>query len=296
MNCLTCKKPTEHDFYLCWDCLDTVRNVLDMVPALIAELDVNIAKQAKRGKPSSGGGGGTSIHGAAPVDQTAMDTKHDLKKVVISTAAAVARITRDHPALSSNMEQVCVWLAEKADWLALNPDLAALQPKLLREYRKACSVIDIPADRMTVGKCGAQVACCWPQEDCGPYAPDEYHTCGILWCERELVIGTKQATVKCPECGTVWDVHQRRADALEAAWLEPVRPTAIAAALKGWGMAVTLNAVQHWIKKNRLHPADEEGGYKRYRLVEAYNLAYRIELRRAGRNAESASSTLKEES
>lgn len=286
MTCLTCRAGTEHDFYLCWDCLDTVKNVLDMVPALIAELDVNIAKQAKRGKTSSGGGGGTSIHGAAPVDQDAMDTKHDLKKAVISTAAAVARITRDHPAVTSNMEQVCVWLAEKVDWLALNPTLAAFQPKLLREYRKACSVIDIPADRMTVGKCGAWVACCWPDEKCNPYDPA--HECGARNCERELVVSPRQGTVKCPDCGTAWDVHQRRADALEAAWLEPVRPPAIAAALKGWGMQVTLNAVQHWIKKGLLHSVDDEGGYKRYRLVEAYNLAHRIEQRRASRNAEYA--------
>lgn len=285
MNCLTCKKPTDHDFYLCWECLETVKNVLDMVPALIAELDVNIAKQAKRGKPSSGGGGGTSIHGAAPVDQGAMDVKHDLKQAVISTAAAVARITRDYPAVTSTMTQVCEWLSDKYEWLALNPTLAALQPKLLREYRKACSTIDIPSDRMTVGKCGAQTACTWPMwADDDPDNPVH----GDRWCERDLVVSPRQGTVKCSACGTVWDVHQRRADALQAAWLEPVRPTAIAAALKGWGMAVTLNAVQMWIKKGLLHSADEEGGYKRYRLVEAYNLAYRIDLRRAHRHAESA--------
>jgi hypothetical protein len=286
MNCLTCKNPTEHEFYLCWDCLDGLRDVIKAVPWLIAELDVNIAKQSKRGKLSSGGSGSTSIHGAAPVDQTAMDVKGELKSALISTAAAVARITRDHPAIGSTMEQVCDWLADKSDWLALNPTLAGLHPKLLREYRKACSTIDIPADSMTVGKCGAQTACCWPPLECG--ALYDAHYCGDMWCERELVVRPGQRTVKCGDCGTIWDVHQRRHDALMHAWIEPARPGAIAAALKGWGMQVTLNAVQMWIKKGQLHAADEDGGYKRYRLVEAYNLAYRIERRRALRNAESA--------
>jgi hypothetical protein len=280
MNCLTCKAPTDHDFYLCLECLDTLTGVLEAVPAVMDELDVNIAKLSKRGKPGSGGGG-TSIHGAAPVDQSAMDVKHNLKRAVISTAAAVAHITHDHPAVTSTMEQVCVWLAEKVDWLALNPALAARHGVLLDQYRKACSTIDIPPDRLTVGKCGARTACAWPYNEY-PFSQ------GDQWCQRELVVRPGQRTVKCTECGTQWDVHQRRKDALNAAWLEPVRPAAIAAALKSWGMQVTLKAVQRWIEKDQLVPADTDGRYKRYRLIEAYNLAYRIQLRRERRYADSA--------
>jgi hypothetical protein len=275
MKCLSCKAQTENEFYLCWDCLDHLRGVIEDIPLIMAELDVNVAKLSVRGKPGAGGSGGSSIHGAAPVDQTAVDVKHDLKKGVVAAAAAVARISHDHPAVSSNTEQVCVWLAEKADWFALNPSLAEWHGRLLRLYRKACATIDIPPDTMTVGVCGALVACGWP-ENFESFAGD-------LWCTRELVIRPGQGTITCRDCGTLWDVHQRRKDALEAAWLEPVRPGAIAAALKGWGMAVTLNAVQHWIKKGLLIPADEEGGYKRYRLVEAHELAHRIQLRRDAR-------------
>jgi hypothetical protein len=177
------------------------------------------------------------------------------------------------------MEQVCVWLAEKTDWLALNPTLAGLHPGLLKQYRKACATIDIPPDTMTVGVCGALAACGWPADT---FADND------RWCTRELVVRPGQRTVMCRDCGTVWDVHRRRHDALQAAWLEPVRPGAIAAALKGWGMQVTLNAVQHWIKKGLLLPADEEGGYKRYRLIEAHNLAYRIQQRREARYASEA--------
>lgn len=263
MTCKTCGNPVENEFHLCLPCLDQVYNAIRATPSILNMMVATIAKQARIG---DGGRTGKNMHGPAPINVSAADWKYDLREAIMSAAHAVARITRQHPPLTAGFEHVCVWLAEKSDWLALNPTLAVHQTKIVKAYEGACRSVDRPADRVTVGRCGAK------------------RIEGV--CVRELVIGLRQSVVECPECGTVWDVHQRRADALSAAWVEPVRPSAIARALKSWGMQVSLKAVEHWIARDLLSPVllEDDAGrvHKRYRLVEAYELAHRIDVRRKG--------------
>jgi len=127
---------------------------------------------------------------------------------------------------SSTVTSVCAYLSRMAPTIAAEDWVAAMLDEVLDLERRLRRFVDRPADRWYAGVCDSEIEADRPHDGttcgCGCHNDDdaacdmdggcgvEYATIEGVRCTRELWADGKTPFVHCRDCGTSWDVEQRR--------------------------------------------------------------------------------------
>lgn len=190
-----CGKPAR-DAFLCRACTETLRRTLGDLPALIADLDLTLARQGVigahgEGKPTKKDSQPLPLHNGA--GEVASDLRFRL--VVAIKAIAEPRGIVDLPA--DNPTSMAHWLLTNLDAIRLDPS----GPDIARDMH-ACTaaimvVIDLPTtrSRFKVGMC--------------PEVDSEGVPCpGEIWVHLPAEDLGVPATMQCKACGKVYETWQ----------------------------------------------------------------------------------------
>lgn len=237
-TCLHCTASTTNGLALCQRCQTTLTTALVNVAAY--HTDVLRIQPGQRVKVRS-----TFVSTPPPSLEPGYDP--------ISTAAAVVDISVDGwvrillidrpgagPAPLGTTKR-CAWLENHIPSIVTLEWAAELLRDMCRAERDLRGLLDKADTGWYAGKCGRDLvperahdgfACgcsCHHGEDCDvpEGCGDESTIPGVL-CERGLYASPGNNWIRCPECGTTWDVEQRRESLLKEARDEiaPIRTIA----------------------------------------------------------------------
>lgn len=160
-----CGKPTKDHASFCDDCGDLLARALGDVPWLTEELEVTITRQKGVDYRGVGGGKGGKkpAERPSPVVWGASDARTHLKALLVSWAlfcqAEDVRNSSPYPGLpDDNLPALSRWLMWRVDGLALNEIGADAVEEITSAVAHCHRLIDRPADRQYLGRCG--------EEDC----------------------------------------------------------------------------------------------------------------------------------
>lgn len=206
------QRPTRDTRLLCDQCTWRLGRELDALPVLVDELDTTLTRQARIGGNRGGRRGTRPTDPVAKIDAElhAWNSRLPVLQLRDSIGPALTRIARDvvggnPPADPSWLDVTAQLLQQHLDTIARHPDAAAIWRELTGLADQARHAIDRPADRLYAGICGATVE---STEEPG----DGLARGGVgHWrCTEPLYADPRYGDVTCPECGTRWDVDQRR--------------------------------------------------------------------------------------
>lgn len=223
----SCGKPTRNGLTLCAGCTKTARIALENIADFHDDLDTVRTRQTRYGGTSSGG---TATKGARPLG---MDTRfapggrgtraQDLTR---TTIVRWTRIVLDNnpgvtPPLHDTLRACTAFLRRELGHITPRPDAPEFLAQITAAERALRIVIDRPADNgWYAGVCNAELAehdattcacACHLNEDGNCDVPGG---CGIndthVTCRRLLYADLGQTLIRCRDCGTTWDVAERR--------------------------------------------------------------------------------------
>lgn len=258
-----CGRPIHDMAYVDGRCGDQLRRDLELVARLAGEAATTVARMDRIGH----GGQRTDTEVPLPVNLGAAADHDDAVNTLTTWArhvheesgrplptvrsapcrhATCARIRSggvrgplcpealtEHP-----VAVAALWLAQQIEWLRHRPEA----DQAFDEIADACSVVvrvvDRPAERWYAGDCA---------------------------CGGELWPAAGKTTARCPECGTVHELSQRKAemlDQLDDMWLTAAQA---AHALTSMDVPTNANTIRVWAARGRLAPHPEgEVGHPRY--------------------------------
>lgn len=276
-----CGQPTRDEAFVCDTCIDRLSIALGDVAWLAEELEVSVTQQQGIDYRRVGGSGGRhaprgDVHiegdkssdpassdspalGAHmqgdPGNMSAADARSELRALLASWTlfAHETKVPNSSPTVGLPdidlvaLSRYLLWRVDGFSRLDIGPEIVdEIKGAVKRCYR----VIDRPADKVYAGRCN---------DEC---PTDLYATLG------------KAATIKCPTCGTTWDVKERRAWLLNEA--EEVLATAveISRAVSWLGAEpLTADRVRQWAARDRLTPrGHDRKGRPMYRVGDAIDL------------------------
>lgn len=188
-QCATsCGRPTRDGLALCEQCLWELRRSLGDVPALVAELEVTMSREAVMAESAG------KINGDAetpmPYDLQAADRLSDLRVYLVGW---VRDLAGDDPAKypADDLTSMSRWLLARINDLAVHPAAGDIHAEIVGTVRDAWRVVDKAANRtrFAVGPC--------PEVDC----PGEV-VAYIPTSEDHA------ARLECAGCGSRWETHQ----------------------------------------------------------------------------------------
>ncbi len=223
-----CDRPVG-DGYVCQACADKLSMALGDIPALWAELDVVLTRQARYSDPEGRGG-----DKALPFNLKASDTGEALRGTLNTWCRLIAEergkdLPEDHPAA------VARWLLNHVTWLRHHRAGADAVDEITSVVHKVRYIVDRPAERIYAGPC----------KDCNG---DMYGKPGA-------------AMVECRPCGLEYDVAEM------VAWMHSelrgklVTAREATVLLGRMGLPVQQKTIDKWRERDRLteHSQDREG-------------------------------------
>lgn len=258
-KCQSCEQPSRQGLYLCDTCYPDMGNNLDRTPDLMRSLTTTISKQAKVSTPS---GKGKNDEQPLPLNVNAMDRKHQLLALLINLGFRISSIT-DTEFPSRKADDLAAYIRQALPQLRKHPDAGHWHNELTTAYRNGTNAIDRPAERISVGRCGAKTV----EGD----------------CPKELLVRNNQRNITCPTCGAQWDVQERQRNAINAAWDAISYPPVIVRALQQWDKVwkVSVKDIQNWAARGYLDfAAVDDHGRKMYRVSEVQKAAAEVATRR----------------
>lgn len=301
--CSACTRPSPHAT-ICTECVAGLRVTLARIPDLFADLAVVAGKRTRYGDPI-GGGRTVGKTQPLPVDGRFADPLGDGSRIRSDTRNTVTTWARvvseeitggDLPAdtIAACCEYIDVHLSRAAGQLwagELHDELSHVRRTLER-------FVDRPADRWYAGLCGyvSEPERAHDGDTCGcachvgpSYVCDvpggcglEYATTAAVVCERPLWAKPGQHEIRCSDCGSTWDVAERRSYLLTeaedrlATIPEIVRTVATLADL-GLDTGRTEKRVQKWAERGLItardvRPLGEVAMVKLYRFGDVYGM------------------------
>lgn len=275
--CPTCGEAIRDSGAICWPCARRLRGTLTSLAGLLAELETTTCRQTSSSPPWDDDGG-HSASKPVPFDlkasEAALTLRTSLKGWIRVLADELAPECQhascgpQRPACDRSEAHVRLWVnvltTGPAEWLAERiedvrmRDWAEVAYDEIREAaRNGWKAIDRPPERAYAGHCSAE----WQADD------------GPVICGSPMYGRMDHSDVRCPACGSVYDVVECRRAMLDAAadWL--VTSGEASRALTKLGDPVTPEVIRQRRKRARDHgqdPAPVQGytheGRPRYRL------------------------------
>lgn len=249
MTTCPCGQPATDGAFLCGSCITSTWNTLANVPALVAELETTITRQARMAERS-----GSATDGALPWNEAASRARRRLR-VTLSTlteACIADRINsteathREPVPARGDLGYVASWLMVRVDPLAASPHARALWD-VGRVVRSCSRVIDRPPEMIYAGPCQA--------------------------CGADLYAMPGAALVTCRVCGVPEDVEERRGFLLTRVYDQLATATEVARALTTLDMPITSDRVRQWRHRERLVPrGHNRTGHPLYRVGDVVDL------------------------
>lgn len=221
-----CGQPVDGAF-LCGSCTTSIWNTLDLVPDLLAELDVARTRQARLT------GGGRSTGRPLPWNDAASRTRTEVEHRLWSLVSACA----DAGIPSGEETQREPWPEfgndyDASRWLMCRVEPIARVPwapdalGLVRAANRGWRLVDHPPERVFAGPCGL--------------------------CGEDLYATPGEPVVVCSACRTPEDVEERRAFLLAKVDDQLVTATEMARALTTLGQPVTPERIRQWKHRGRI--------------------------------------------
>lgn len=221
-----CGQPVD-GAYLCGSCTTSIWNTLDLVPDVLAELDVARTRQARLT------GGGRTTGRPLPWNDAASraraEIEHRLWSLVSACADAGIRSgeeTHREPWPEFGDDQ------DASRWLMCRVEAIARVPwapdalGLVRAANRGWKLVDHPPERVFAGPCGL--------------------------CGEDLYATPGEPVVVCAACRTPEDVEERRAFLLAKVDDQLVTATEMARALTTLGQPVTPERIRQWKHRGRI--------------------------------------------
>lgn len=252
--CPTCNRQATGGAVICDHCANHLTVTLLRVPAVVADLEITLAREDVRRNTGAGGGDSKPL----PFNVGA-GAAHDALKALLASWARLVSEEREwfeqdtptednpHPPLihhattpitcADTAPSIARWLAQYVqDWLAYHPAAEEAYMELLDAVDAARTAVDIPEELVLVGVC---------READGQ---------GMI-CTARLYAPTRDKAVTCPACGTTHTVKSRQKQALAAAEDKVLTLTQITRGLTRSGVAISQNTARSWVRRGKLEPA-----------------------------------------
>jgi hypothetical protein len=241
----------DHDQYVCRACTGRLRGLLTDLPGLMADLDIALTQQAR----FSARVGSRATEARLPIGLPASDAAFVARTTILANVEWITAV-RGH-GIPQTWAMIATYLVEATPWLSRHPDGPQVVDELTAAVVNARRVIDRPADRTYLGRCGALV-----EIDITAYA-DPAPVAVAVDCPHELYAPVDRPDIDCPRCGTAWNVRARQ-DTLLAQLREHVLPAVdVARAVDGLGTPITPEVIRQWKRRGVLTPAADEQGRPR---------------------------------
>lgn len=194
-NC-PCGKPAP-DAFLCRTCSGKLERALGDLPALIADLDITLTRQAVIGAHSDGGKPAKKDAQPLPFHKKAGDVKADLRHTLVSAIRHLmeARGITEGPA--DNELAMVGWLLRYHDSIRLDPDGPNIAAAVHEITDRVWQVVDLPRTRGQF-----KVGLCPEADEKGVLCPGE------IWAHLPAEDLGTAATMECRTCGHVYETWQ----------------------------------------------------------------------------------------
>jgi len=263
VNECRCGRPLRDTLTVCDTCADQLATALGDVPWLDDELETSITRQ--RALPTEGGA--RTAETPLPWHEKASETRRHLRALLVSWTRlcdeeAVAHQSPADDLPADTLPAISRWLMWRVDGLARH-DAGPDAVDEITDAVAACRfVIDRRPDRWYAGPCVAE-------GDGGP-------------CAADLYARASTGVVECRECGSVYDVAERREWLLAEAHDRLADAATVARAVSWLGTApLTPALVRKWAERGRILVKGHDGTRPLYRIGDAIDLL-RDDIARAG--------------
>ena len=247
VTCVICDRPVPDQAYACPTCTDRLDRDLAEAADLVDDVAIAMARQG-RTRTAVRAGGADLI----PFDQAAADASHELANTLTTwTRHVLAERGGDLPAPSTRIGPDCprrncrhlsclairsagapstlavaaTWLRGQREWIRHRPEVDEAVDDFATAVATARRAIDLPPDRLYVGRC----------------------ECGVALYVRR---GDEEAT--CRECGSVWGVAEQREWMLAMSWDTLATAAEASRALTALGYPVTAHRIRVWSSRGKV--------------------------------------------
>lgn len=224
-----CDRPRRGDENVCGACSGQLARALGDIPALTRELDTTLSRQA------SSTGGSRSAETPLPYDPRASEVGYVLRNTLVEWVRAVSAQTHSNYIWPrETTTSLARWLLARHKDLCAHPSAAEAVDEIGAAVRAAERIIDRPAERWFAGPCD---------------------------CDARLYAAPGAPTVTCRDCGSRYDVAERRAWLMDACEDQLAYGALIAQALTSLGQPVTPERIRKWAERGRIvaHGTDLRG-------------------------------------
>lgn len=233
-KCVVCGRP-ERRAYLCPPCVGDLEKALGDVPALADEVEITATRQAVTGQRN----GPRSTTRPLPFDWSA---DHDLDDLRGTLAGWVRDLHRSGPWPADTIPAMARWLMRHLPDIAKHPAAAAIHDEISYAVGQSRRAIDRRPDRWYAGQCRAAYHTTDDTTDAEPNA----------CCLAHLYVNPGAELFTCPNCSTVFDVADRRAELLAMAEDVLETATVIARAITVLDARITPERIRQWAARGRI--------------------------------------------
>lgn len=226
MTCTYCDAPTPPGVHLCHTCVNQLIDTLDQIPDA---LDIATDTVAKLDSRDHGGGGSGKPSSTEPVNLDASAKRTALWEHVVSWSRWVLAEDQRAEKMPSDPAIYLQWsvpIIRRHDWAG---DLLA---ELSEHLGKVMRSVDIPADVIHLGRCGAVV-------EGRP-------------CPGEIRATKGRATTTCRACGATHDVQAIQQNRVDAAWHVQGTLSEVVKALNLLGWKLKQRTADQWVTRGKL--------------------------------------------
>lgn len=232
-----CDVPLYDGFTLCPKHTARLRSLLGQVPDVWANLQVTIRRQ-----DATGGSGGGQTGSKPCINVHAHDIGETLTDLLSGWAGCLAQdYRRRTPTDATRL------LLGRLDDVTHEPWAGDLTNELTKAMSEARNATDRAADRIDLGVCSDT-------------------------CEHRITAIVGSAHTTCRHCGTIWSVHERQLNAIDAAWHAGAPMPVILRALKDHGITVKPKDAENWVLRGKLVACVWGDGTKHYQVAAVRSL------------------------
>ncbi|MCA1185723.1 hypothetical protein LCD36_04555 [Saccharopolyspora sp. 6T] len=253
--CITnCGNPVE-DAALCNGCWGQVDAALRSISWLAEELQVTITRQSVGSK----GPKTASAPDETPIlfNVAARERQDDLRTVLVGWVRCLWEWRgADRLDCEDTLEGMAAWLLRHPTWCRQHPAADELWDEIRDAVERCVQVIDRAPDRIYLSLCDADL--------------DDGTVCAARLYGRE-----DRSTATCRECGTRWDVTERRGWMVARAAHEEVNSVKLSDLLAALGYAVPSSTIRTWARAGKLERrGKDERGRPTYLVGDVLELAF----------------------
>ena len=252
---------------LCTRCYQQLTHDLAHLPELLGELQTTLARQARMG----GGKRGIGHSEPLPLDVGAMDEGDSTRRCLVNWVRTIIEDSgpqthsdescvrphteahhiaheasiRWHTWPANDTTAMALWLLAHAGWARRSDEAAQFAAEIHDVSVQLRRRIDRPADLAYAGPCGA--------DDIKTDLDGDTITLERVACGTDLYAKLGADVTKCPSCGTVYDVAERKAWMLASVADYAATTTEIANALTSLAQPVTPSMIRQMVYRREVY-------------------------------------------